>query len=77
MMKRARWRKPSPLPYPNDWVIVHDIAFDHMSIGRFMVMDINGGDIKDFFQREFQRRFYFGLYPGPEKTGDVRTRTLL
>ena len=46
-----------PVPYPNDWVIVHDIAFDHMSIGRFMVMDINGGDIKDFFKGSFNGGF--------------------
>ena len=42
-----------PVPYPNDWVIVHDIAFDHMSVGRFMVLDINGGDIKDYFKGSF------------------------
>ena len=42
-----------PIPYPNDWVIVHDIAFDHMSVGRFMVLDINGGDIKDYFKGSF------------------------
>ena len=46
-----------PVPYPDDWVIVHDIAFDHMSIGRFMVMDINGGDIKDFFKGSFNGGF--------------------
>ena len=46
-----------PVPYPNDWVIVHDIAFDHMSIGRFMVMDMNGGDIKDFFKGSFNGGF--------------------
>ncbi|MYH69068.1 MAG: hypothetical protein F4147_02790, partial [Gammaproteobacteria bacterium] len=42
-----------PVPYPNDWGIVHDIAFDHMSVGRFMVLDINGGDIKDYFKGSF------------------------
>lgn len=46
-----------PVPYPNDWVIVHDIAFDHMSVGRFMVLDINGGDIKDFFKGSFNGGF--------------------
>ena len=46
-----------PVPYPDDWVIVHDIAFDHMSMGRFMVMDINGGDIKDFFKGSFNGSF--------------------
>ena len=46
-----------PVPYPNDWVIVHDIAFDHMSIGRFMVLDINGGDIKDYFKGSFNGGF--------------------
>lgn len=46
-----------PVPYPNDWVIVHDIAFDHMSIGRFIVMDINGGDIKNFFKGTFDGGF--------------------
>ena len=46
-----------PVPYPNDWVIVHDIAFDHMSLGRFMVMDTNGGDIKDFFKGSFNGGF--------------------
>ena len=46
-----------PVPYPNDWVIVHDIAFDHMSVGRFMVMDTNGGDIKDFFKGSFNGGF--------------------
>ncbi|MCY3752116.1 MAG: amine dehydrogenase large subunit [Gammaproteobacteria bacterium] len=46
-----------PVPYSNDWVIVHDIAFDHMSIGRFMVMDINGGDIKDYFKGSFNGGF--------------------
>ena len=46
-----------PVPYPDDWVIVHDIAFDHMSIGRFLVMDINGGDIKDFFKGSFNGGF--------------------
>ena len=46
-----------PVPYPNDWVIVHDVAFDHMSVGRFMVLDINGGDIKDFFKGSFNGGF--------------------
>ena len=46
-----------PVPYPNDWVIVHDIAFDHMSVGRFMVLDINGGDIKDYFKGSFNGGF--------------------
>ena len=46
-----------PVPYPDDWVIVHDIAFDHMSLGRFIVMDINGGDIKDFFKGSFNGSF--------------------
>ncbi|MDE0511580.1 MAG: amine dehydrogenase large subunit [Gammaproteobacteria bacterium] len=46
-----------PVPYPNDWAIVHDIAFDHMSIGRFMVLDINGGDIKDYFKGSFNGGF--------------------
>ena len=46
-----------PVPYPNDWVIVHDIAFDHMSVGRFMVLDTNGGDIKDFFKGSFNGGF--------------------
>ena len=46
-----------PVPYPNDWVIVHDIAFDHMSVGRFMVLDVNGGDIKDYFKGSFNGGF--------------------
>ena len=46
-----------PVPYPDDWVIVHDIAFDHMSIGRFLVMDINGGDIKNYFKGSFNGGF--------------------
>ena len=46
-----------PVPYPNDWAIVHDIAFDHMSVGRFMVLDINGGDIKDYFKGSFNGGF--------------------
>ena len=46
-----------PVPYPNDWVIVHDVAFDHMSVGRFMVLDINGRDIKDFFKGSFNGGF--------------------
>ena len=46
-----------PVPYPDDWVIVHDVAFDHMSIGRFMVIDINGGDIKDYFKGSFNGSF--------------------
>lgn len=46
-----------PVPYPDDWVIVHDIAFDHMSMGRFMVLDTNGGDIKDYFKGTFDGGF--------------------
>ena len=46
-----------PVPYPNDWVIVHDITFDHMSIGRFLVMDMNGADIKDYFKGSFNGGF--------------------
>ena len=46
-----------PVPYPNDWVIVHDIAFDHMSVGRFMVLDVNGGDIKNYFKGTFNGGF--------------------
>ena len=46
-----------PVPYPNDWVIVHDIAFDHMSIGRFMVLDTNGGEIKEYFKGTFDGGF--------------------
>ena len=46
-----------PVPYPNDWVIVHDVAFDHMSVGRFLVLDTNGGDIKDFFKGSFNGGF--------------------
>ena len=46
-----------PVPYPNDWVIVHDVAFDHMSLGRFMVLDTNGGDIKDYFKGSFNGGF--------------------
>ena len=42
-----------PVPYPDDWVIVHDIAFDQMSLGRFLVMDTNGGTIKDFYKGSF------------------------
>ena len=42
-----------PALYPDNWVIVHDVAFDEMSLGRFLVMDINGGDIKDFFKGSF------------------------
>ena len=42
-----------PLPYPNDWVIVHDVAFDHMSLGKFIVMDINGKKISEFFKGSF------------------------
>ena len=69
--------KTLPVPYPDDWVIVHDVAFDHMSIGRFMVMDVNGGDIKDFFKGSFNGGFIAGLYPGAEETGNVRARALL
>ena len=46
-----------PVPYPDDWVIVHDIAFDHMLMGRFVVMDLNGGDIKDYFKGSFNGGF--------------------
>ena len=46
-----------PVPYPDDWVIVHDIAFDHMSMGRFMVLDTNGGDLKDYFKGTFDGGF--------------------
>ncbi len=46
-----------PVPYPNDWVIVHDIAFDHMSMGRFMVLDTNGGEIKEYFKGTFDGGF--------------------
>ena len=46
-----------PVPYPDDWVIVHDIAFDHMSMGRFMVLDTNGGNIKDYFKGTFDGGF--------------------
>ncbi len=42
-----------PVPYPNDWVIVHDLAFDQMSLGRFLLMDISGGNIRDFFKGSF------------------------
>ena len=42
-----------PVPYPDDWVIAHDIAFDHMSLGRFMVMDITGEKVTDFFKGSF------------------------
>ena len=56
-----------PVPYPDDWVIVHDVAFDHMSIGRFMVMDINGGDIKDFFKGSFNGGFISAFTQGLNK----------
>lgn len=46
-----------PVPYPDDWVIVHDIAFDHMSLGRFLVMDVNGGDVKNYFKGSFNGGF--------------------
>ena len=46
-----------PAPYPENWVIVHDIAFDHMSLGRFMVMDTDGGDLKDYFKGTFNGGF--------------------
>ena len=42
-----------PVPYPDDWVIVHDIAFDHMSLGRFLVMDITGKKSTEFFKGSF------------------------
>ena len=61
-----------PVPYPDDWVIAHDIAFDHMSLGRFMVMDITGEKVTDFFKGSFKRRQYCGLYPGHKKARDVR-----
>ena len=56
-----------PVPYPDDWVIVHDVAFDHMSIGRFMVMDINGGDIKDYFKGSFNGGFISAFTQGLNK----------
>ena len=46
-----------PLPYPDDWVIVHDAAFDHMSLGRFIVLDTNGGELKDYFKGTFNGGF--------------------
>ena len=46
-----------PVPYPDDWAIVHDVAFDHMSMGRFIVMDLNGGDLKDYFRGSFNGGF--------------------
>ncbi len=42
-----------PVPYPDDWVIVHDIAFDQMSLGRFLVMDITGKKNTEFFKGSF------------------------
>ncbi len=42
-----------PFPYPDDWVIVHDVAFDHMSMGKFIVMDINGKKITEFYKGSF------------------------
>ena len=46
-----------PAPYPDDWVIVHDIAFDQMSLGRFTVMDINGKKSTEFFKGSFNGGF--------------------
>lgn len=46
-----------PVPYPDDWVIVHDVAFDHMSMGRFMVMDTNGKKVTEFYKGSFDGAF--------------------
>ncbi len=46
-----------PVPYPDDWVIVHDVGFDHMSLGRFMVMDVTGKTPREFFKGSFDGGF--------------------
>ncbi len=41
------------LPYPDHWIIVHDIAFDHMLNGKVMVLDAEKGTRNEQFKGMF------------------------
>lgn len=39
-----------PAEYPDSWVFVNDVSFMHMSSGKYIVMDINGETMKDYYK---------------------------
>ena len=52
-----------PSPYPDHWLIVHDIAFNHMREGKLFIVDPNaagGGQIKGILSADFIASFLIG-----------------
>ncbi|MGI9229348.1 MAG: amine dehydrogenase large subunit [Gammaproteobacteria bacterium] len=39
-----------PAVYPDSWVFVHDVSFMHMSSGKFIVMDIEGETMEEYYK---------------------------
>ena len=39
-----------PAVYPESWVFAHDVSFMHMSSGKFILLDIEGGTMKDYYK---------------------------
>ena len=39
-----------PAVYPESWVFVHDVSFMHMSSGKFILLDIEGGTMRDYYK---------------------------
>lgn len=46
-----------PLPYPDHWIIAHDIAFDHMLNGKVMVLDAEKETRNEQYQGMFNSSF--------------------